>query len=89
MAVSVVVGEPLSSLLSAKIQRNNRLQAASLTGRWARGLEIDPAYVDVALERWIAMTGERPILEATGETFEQRQAALTPEYNREDTVDAA
>jgi len=28
------------------------LLACELTGRRARGLEIDPAYVDVALERW-------------------------------------
>jgi hypothetical protein len=45
--------------------------------------------VDVALERWIAMTGKQPILEATGETFEQRQAALTRAFSGEDTADAA
>ena len=51
------------------------LVACELTGRRARGLEIEPAYVDVALERWIAMTGRQPVLEATGETFEQRRTA--------------
>jgi DNA modification methylase len=65
------------------------LLACELTGRRARGLEIEPAYVDVALERWIAMTGKQPILEATGETFEQRQAALTRAFSGEDTADAA
>jgi hypothetical protein len=65
------------------------LLACQLTGRRARGLEIEPAYVDVALERWIAMTGEQPILEATGETFEQRRTAFAPALDREDTADAA
>lgn len=52
------------------------LVACELTSRRARGLEIDSGYVDVALQRWIAMTGRQPVLEATGETFEQRRAAL-------------
>ena len=33
------------------------LLACERTGRRARRLEIDPAYVDVAVERWVAMTG--------------------------------
>jgi DNA modification methylase len=52
------------------------LIACELTGRRARGLEIEPSYVDVALGRWIAMTGQQPVLEATGETFVKRQRAL-------------
>lgn len=38
------------------------LLAAERTGRRFRGIEIDPAYVDVALERWQAMTNEEPVL---------------------------
>ncbi len=38
------------------------LIAAERTGRRFRGLDIDPAYVDVAVERWSAMTGETPHL---------------------------
>lgn len=38
------------------------LIAAERTGRRFRGLDIDPAYVDVAVERWAAMTGEKPRL---------------------------
>lgn len=33
------------------------LMAAERTGRRFRGLDIDPAYVDVAIERWSARTG--------------------------------
>lgn len=36
------------------------LIAAERTGRRFRGVEIDPAYVDVAIERWAAMTGGTP-----------------------------
>ena len=38
------------------------LIAAERTGRRFRGIDIDPAYVDVALERWSAMTGQEPRL---------------------------
>jgi DNA modification methylase len=39
------------------------LIAAERSGRRFRGLDIDPAYVDVALERWTALTGGTPVLE--------------------------
>jgi DNA modification methylase len=39
------------------------LIAAERTGRRFRGLDIDPAYVDVAIERWAAQTGLEPRLE--------------------------
>ena len=42
------------------------LIAAERTGRRFRGLDIDPAYVDVALERWSAMTGGTPRLDRAG-----------------------
>jgi DNA methylase len=40
------------------------LIAAERTGRHFRGLDIDPAYVDVAVERWQAMTGKQAVLAA-------------------------
>ena len=39
------------------------LMAAERTGRRFRGLDIDPAYVDVAVDRWSARTGLEPHLE--------------------------
>jgi DNA modification methylase len=36
------------------------LIAAERCGRRFRGLELDPAYVDVAIDRWTAMTGGTP-----------------------------
>jgi hypothetical protein len=46
------------------------LIAAERTGRKARALEIDPAYVDVAIRRWEALAGKSAKL-STGETFEE------------------
>ena len=46
------------------------LIAAERTGRKARALEIDPAYVDVAVRRWQAYTGKSAVLAGSGETFE-------------------
>jgi DNA modification methylase len=45
------------------------LVAAERTGRKARALEIDPAYVDVAIRRWEQLTGKSATL-STGGTFE-------------------
>jgi hypothetical protein len=42
------------------------LIAAERTGRRFRGLDIDPAYVDVAVDRWSAMTGQTPCLDRNG-----------------------
>jgi DNA modification methylase len=39
------------------------LIAAERIGRLCRGIEFDPAYVDVALARWTERTGREPELE--------------------------
>jgi DNA modification methylase len=56
------------------------LIAAERTGRKARALEIDPIYVDVAVQRWQAYTGKRAVLAGSGETFEtlEEQRAAEP-----------
>jgi DNA modification methylase len=38
------------------------LIAAERVGRRFRGVDIDPAYVDVAIDRWVALTGGTPVL---------------------------
>jgi DNA modification methylase len=53
------------------------LIAAERTGRKARALEIDAAYVDVAVRRWQTYSGKSAVLVATGETFEQREEQCT------------
>ena len=37
------------------------LIACERTGRRFRGVDIDPAYVDVAVERWSTITGKTPL----------------------------
>ena len=49
--------------------------AAEITGRSCHAVEIDPSYVDVAIQRWQAFTGDTARLEGDGRTF----AAVTTE----------
>jgi DNA modification methylase len=46
------------------------LIAAQRTGRRCYGIELDPLYVDVVVNRYLAVYGQQAILESTGETFE-------------------
>nr|WP_281722865.1 DNA methyltransferase [Nitrosomonas nitrosa] len=50
--------------------------AAERTGRRAYAMEIDPLYVDVAIERWQAATGRDAVLQSTGETYDALKAGL-------------
>jgi len=46
------------------------LAAAEVTGRVCCGLEIDPKYADVVVERWQGLSGKKATLEGDGRTFE-------------------
>ena len=50
------------------------LIAAETTGRVCFGVELNPAYVDVAVTRWQDFTGERAVLESTGQAFDEIKA---------------
>ncbi len=57
--------------------------AAESTGRIARGIEIDPRYIDVGVKRWQQATGKAATLEGDGRTFdeiakERGEVAATP-----------
>jgi len=45
--------------------------AAEMTGRACHAIEISPAYVDVAVKRWQAFTGQSATLDRDGRTFAQ------------------
>jgi DNA modification methylase len=45
--------------------------AAQATRREARAVELEPAYVDVAVRRWEAFTGRSATLAASGQTFSE------------------
>jgi DNA modification methylase len=46
------------------------LAAAELTERVCYGLELDPKYVDVVVQRWQTLAGKHATLEGDGRTFE-------------------
>ena len=58
------------------------LLAAERSSRRARCIELDPTYVDVAIQGWEALTGKQAVLEGSGKTFAEvaieRGAQLQP-----------
>jgi DNA modification methylase len=52
------------------------LLAAERTGRRCFGIELDPIYVDTAIERWQRMTGHNA-LSPFGETFDSIKVKRT------------
>jgi DNA modification methylase len=46
------------------------LAAAEMTERVCYGLELDPKYVDVVVQRWQTLSGKEAILDGDGRTFE-------------------
>jgi DNA modification methylase len=47
------------------------LAAAELTERVCYGIELDPKYVDVAVQRWQQLSGKEATLDGDGHTFEE------------------
>ena len=45
--------------------------AATMTGRSCHAIEIDPGYVDVAVQRWEAFTGQAAVLDGDGRAFSE------------------
>lgn len=48
--------------------------AAEMTGRSCHAIELNPAYVDVAVKRWQAFTGRDALLDGDGRSFSALQA---------------
>lgn len=51
------------------------IAAAEATGRRCAALELEPAYVDVAVVRWQTITGRAAVHAETGESFDERAAS--------------
>ena len=47
----------------------SQIMAGEATGRRVFAMEISPAYVDVAIERWQAETGRAAVLDGDGRSF--------------------
>ena len=44
---------------------------AEITGRVCYGMELDPKYVDVVVQRWQSLSGQEAVLDGAGDTFDQ------------------
>ncbi|MFT7057681.1 MAG: DNA modification methylase [Pseudorhodobacter sp.] len=62
---------PGQAVFEPFIGSGTALIAAEMTGRACFGIELNPAYVDVAIERWQQFTGANAVLADTGDTFEE------------------
>lgn len=62
--------------------------AAEITGRNCLAIELNPAYVDLAVRRWEQFTGQKAVLEASGQTLadvaEARRTAEAPAAEAEE-----
>lgn len=52
--------------------------ACEMTGRQCCAIELDPAYVDVAVKRWQAFTGKQAVHASDGRTFAAYEAERKP-----------
>jgi DNA modification methylase len=64
------------------------LIAAEMTGRRAFVVELNEQYVDVAVKRWQEFTGREAVLDASGETFAETQAARREDGPSQESVAA-
>ncbi len=55
-----------SIVLDPFLGSGTTLIAAEQLGRICYGLELDPGYCDVIVERWEHLTGQKAVLDSTG-----------------------
>ena len=48
--------------------------AAEKLGKIGYGIELDPKYCDVIINRWQDFTGEKAVLQSSGKTFDDLKA---------------
>lgn len=65
------VTDPADIVLDCFGGSGSTLMAAERTGRKARLIELDQAYCDVILRRWLTATGEEPTLIASGQCLSE------------------
>lgn len=69
-------------ILDPFLGSGSTLIAAERVGRRCFGMDIDPVYIDVAIQRWQRHTGGHAILAATDQTFDQAAAARSAKAGR-------
>ncbi len=71
LAAKAIGNHEASNVLDMFCGSGSTLIAAEQLGRKCYGMEISSQYVDVICNRWAKLTNESPVLEGTGETFDQ------------------
>jgi DNA modification methylase len=64
------------AVLDVFLGSGTTLLASERTGRICYGLELDPVYVDTAIRRWQALTGERAVHAGSKRLFDELAAEL-------------
>jgi len=82
------VTHPGEIVLDAFMGSGTTILAAERTKRIAYGVEIEPGFVDVAIRRWSAMTGEEAVLAGTGETFAEVAAGRSEDSGATESAQA-
>jgi len=75
---SFVVGDLMNrsrGVVDCFLGTGTTIIAAEKLGRDGRGIELSPAYVDIAVKRWQEFTGKQATLEETGKTFAEMSGA--------------
>jgi hypothetical protein len=67
-AITDCIG-PGDIVLDPSLGSGTTVIAAERTGRICYGIELDPVYVDTAIRRWQALTGENAIKQSSHATF--------------------
>ena len=65
------------------------LMAAQSTGRVCYGVEIDPLFVDVAIRRWQAFTGEKAHRLNNDQTFDVAEQYIRTSSNKDTSTSEA
>ena len=71
LAEKAILNHDAIKILDLFLGSGSTLIAAEKTGRKLFGCELEPAYVDICLERWQNYTGLEATLEKTGQTFSE------------------
>jgi DNA modification methylase len=65
------------------------LMAAQSTGRVCYGVEIDPLFVDVAIRRWQAFTGDKARRLSDGQTFDPADQCMPTSERKSSVAEAS
>jgi hypothetical protein len=73
--IAIFNGMGCSAMLDLFSGSGTTIIACQSTGRTAYAIELNPAYVDVAVKRWQDFAGKQAIHESSGKTFDEMKAA--------------